>query len=142
MEAKNKSTYRSTNSCSKITMKSFKEFISEGKEIMKLIELFEHQTYKNIPGTKSSYREDPANTNTVTQKHAHTFAKQKGKGSQLYSVNINGSGHDGSSGTEISQSHADFFRGKGYKIDSSNILESINLIDLDPNDFELITLNE
>lgn len=109
---------------------------------MKLIELFEHQTYKNVPGTKNSYREDSGNTNTMTQKHAHTFAKQKGKGSQLYSVNIDGTGHDGSSGIEISQAHADFLRSKGYDIDPSNILESINLSDLNPNDFDLIMLNE
>ena len=35
-----------------------------------------------------------------------------------------------------------FFCGKGYDIDSSNILESINLSDLDPDDFELMTINE
>ena len=123
-------------------MKSFKEFLNEGRDAMKLIELFEHQTYKSIPGTKNSYREDSGNTNTMTQKHAHTFAKPKGNGSQLYSVNIDGSGHDGSSGAQISQAHAEFFRGKGYDIDSSNILESINLSDLDPDDFELMTINE
>ena len=123
-------------------MKSFKEFLKEKEESMKLIELFEHQIYKNIPGTKNSYREDPGNTNTMTQQHAHTYAKPKGKGVQLYSVNIDGSGHDGSSGTGIPSAHADFFRNKGYEIDNSNILESITLSDLDPDQFELVTLNE
>ncbi len=61
---------------------------------------------------------------------------------QLYSLNTNGSGHDGSSGIEIPQTHADFFRGLGYEIDQSNILESIELSCLDPNKYELVTLNE
>lgn len=123
-------------------MKSFKEFVKEKEESIELIELFEHQTYKNIPGTKSSFREDPGNTNTMTQQHAHTYAKPKGRGAQLYSVNLDGSGHDGSSGLSIPTTHADFFRSKGYEIDKSGILESINLADLDPKKFELITLNE
>ena len=109
---------------------------------MKLFELFEHKTYKNIPGTKNSYREDPGNTNTMTQKHAHTYAKPKGKGGQIYSVNKDGTGHDGSSGIEIPSAHADFFRGKGYEIDASNILENIELSALDPDAYELVTLNE
>jgi hypothetical protein len=123
-------------------MKTFKEFLKDREEAMRLADLFEHQTYKNIPGTKNSYREDSGNTNTMTQKHAHTYAKPKGKGGQLYSLNTNGSGHDGSSGIEIPQTHADFFRGLGYEIDQSNILESIELSCLDPNKYELVTLNE
>ncbi|WP_431475210.1 hypothetical protein RVM24_07685 [Marinobacter sp. KM021] len=123
-------------------MKSFKDFLKEKDGTMRLMDLFEHKTYKNIPGTKCSYREDPANTNTMTQKHAHTYAKPKGRGRQLYSVNLDGSGHDGSSGTEIPRAHADYFRAKGYEIDTSNILESLDLLKLKPEDFELITLLE
>lgn len=119
-------------------MMTFKKFLERKKEIQKQIDLFEHETYKNIPGIKNSYREDPANTNTMTQKHAHVYAKPKGKGGQLYSVNIDGSGHDGSSGIEIPKTHATFFRDKGYDIDVNNILESTELSILDPNVFELI----
>ena len=107
-----------------------------------LMDLFEHQTYKNIPGTISSYREDPANTNTMTNKHAHVYAKPKGKGSQLYSVNKDGSGHDGSSGTEIPSSHAKFFRNKGYSIPDKNILENLVLSKTDKDIYELIILED
>jgi hypothetical protein len=123
-------------------MKSFKEFLAETEQIKKLIGLFEHQTYKNIPGTKNSYREDPGNTNTMSSKHSHVYAKPKGKGSQIYSVNIDGSGHDGSSGTEISSSHAAFFRGKGYNIPDNNILESLVLVESLAQDYELIILDD
>ena len=125
-------------------MKSFKEFLGETKasKAKRLLELFEHQTYKNIPGSKSSYREDPANTNTMTSKHAHVYAKPKGKGSQLYSVNTDGSGHDGFSVTEIPRAHADFFRGKGYDIPDDNILESLVLSESIAGDYELVILED
>jgi hypothetical protein len=104
------------------------------------IKLFEHKVYKLIPGTKNSYREDSGNTNTRTLQHSHTYAKPKGKGSQLYAVNIDGSGHDGSSGIEIPSSHADYFRSIGYRIASTNILESLFIEDINKDDFELILL--
>ncbi len=107
-----------------------------------LTELFEHQAYKNISGTKSSYREDPANTNTMTNKHAHVYAKLKGKGPQLYSVNKDGSGHDGSSGREIPNKHAEFLRSKGYSIPDNNILESLVLSKTDKDLYELIILED
>ena len=111
----------------------FKEFINKDQniDIQKELEdglltlTLEHQVYKLIPGTRNSYREDPANTNSNTLKHAHVFAKPKGNGKQLYSVNIDGSGHDGYSGTTISSKHADFFTDKGYSIDSTLTLESM-----------------
>ena len=100
-------------------MKSFKKYradIANEKRILCRVELFEHETYKLIPGTNNSYRTDAGNTNTQTIKHSHVFAKPKGSGSELFSVNIDGSGHDGSSGTEISSSHANYFRSIGYEI--------------------------
>ena len=125
-------------------MKTFKQYLSETenktREIPKLLELFEHEVYKRIEGPNGSYREDPANTNTLTQKHAHVFAKPNGKGGQLYSVNFDGSGHDGSSRTTLSTSHADFFRAKGYDIPTNNILESLDVASLDANGYELILL--
>ncbi|GAB6057107.1 hypothetical protein JCM31598_02240 [Desulfonatronum parangueonense] len=51
-----------------------------------------------IPGTKNSYRVDPENITTRTIKHSHVYAKPKGEGKFIYAVNIDGSGHDGSSG--------------------------------------------
>ena len=123
-------------------MKSFKEFLAETEQAKKLFDLFEHQTYKNIPGTTNSYREDPGNTNSMTNKHSHVYAKPKGKGSQIYSVNINGSGHDGSSGIEIPSSHAAFFKDKGYSIPDNNILESLVLVESLAKDYELIILDD
>ena len=119
-------------------MKSFKKFLAE-KE---LFGLFEHQTYKNIPGTISSYREDPGNTNTMTSKHSHVYAKRKGKGSQLYVANIDGSGRDGSSGIEIPKAHANFFRSKGYTIPDNNILESLVLSESCKEEYELVILED
>ena len=85
--------------------------------------LLEHGTYKEIPGTKSSYRKDSANTNTNTQQHVHVYAKPKGKGKEIYSLNKDGSGHDGHSGKQIPKAHADYFRSLGYDVKENNILE-------------------
>lgn len=104
--------------------------------------LFEHKLYKQIPGTSPSYREDPGNADTMTLKHAHTYAKPDGKGKQLYSVNVDGSGHDGASGVGISKLHADHFRGKSYEIPEDNALESWSIDMLEPNSTELIVLFE
>ena len=61
----------------------------------------------------------------MTIKHSHVYAKLKGSGKEIYSVNIDGSGHDGSRGIKIPDSHAEFFRRKGYRIPNDNILEGI-----------------
>ena len=123
-------------------MKSFKEFIAETEKVKELINLFEHQTYKNIPGTKNSYREDTGNTNTMTSRHSHVYAKPKGRGTEIYSVNIDGSGHDGSSGTEIPSSHAEFFRSKGYSIPDNNILENLILSESVSEEYELFIFED
>lgn len=123
-------------------MKSFKEFVAETEKAKELINLFEHQTYKNISGTKNSYREDTGNTNTRTSKHSHVYAKLKGRGTEIYSVNIDGSGHDGSSGTEIPSSHAEFFRSKGYSIPDDNILESLILSESVSEEYELLIFED
>lgn len=123
-------------------MKSFKEFIAEIEKVEELINLFEYETYKNIPGTKNSYREDTGNTNTMTSKHSHVYAKPKGRGTEIYSVNIDGSGHDGSSGKEIQSSHAEFFRSKGYSIPDNNILESLILSESVSEEYELLIFED
>jgi len=125
-------------------MKSFKEFLAETqveKDALAKIELFEHETYKLVPGSKNSYRTDPGNTNTMTLKHSHVYAKPKGRGKELYSVNIDGSGHDGSSGTQIPGSHADHFRSLGYTIGQDNILESIDFSAMGADGYELVLLD-
>lgn len=126
-------------------MKTFKNFLSENNttvEVGQLIELFEHETYKRIPGTPNSYRQDPANTNTKTQQHTHVYAKPNGRGKELYSVNLSGSGHDGSSGIEIPSSHADFLRSKGYDISPNNILENLSVEQLQSGQYYLVLLED
>ena len=114
-------------------MKTFKEFMEQQhlskrpyvQVVILPAPLLEYEKYKDIPGTANSYRPDPANTSTKTQKHVHVYAKPKGKGEEIYSVNLDGSGHDGYSGTQIPKSHADYFRKKNFKIKKDNILEWI-----------------
>lgn len=109
------------------SMMSFKEFNARRhlQESAKEL-LLEYEVYRQIPGTKHSYRQDSANTNTLTQQHSHVYAKLSGKGKQLYAVNFDGSGHDGSSGHFVPSFHADHFRSLGYTIPDTNILESID----------------
>ena len=126
-------------------MKSFKQFLSETTSdgrLQKLMFALEHLTYKPISGTKNSYRIDPQNTTTKTQKHAHVYAKPNGEGKQLYSVNIDGSGHDSSSGTVISVKHADHFRSLGFDIPDNFTLESIDYEQLNPENYEICILEE
>ncbi len=121
-------------------MKTFKQFLAESEAILQRVQLLEHVAYKLIPGTKNKYRTDSGNTNTKTIEHSHIYAKSKGGGPELYSVNIDGSGHDGSSGKAIPPSHADYFRSLDYKISTNNILESFALEEIDESDYTLILL--
>lgn len=130
------------NSTTKITLEDLKHHASSIEEgVLQEIAL-EHKTYPRIPNTKCSYRLDPANTNTKTQKHAHVYASLDGKGGQLYSVNIDGSGHDGYHGTPIPKTHADFFNNqKGFSINNC-VLESISPSTLMKNKFKLFIISE
>lgn len=130
-------------------MKSFEKYLLKqeaAKQSDVLLEaaeaLLEYKTYKNIPNTNCSYREDPANTSTLTQKHSHVYAMQNGNGNEMYSVNYSGSGHDGSRGVEIPSKHADFFRDKGYCIPDNNILECVEGDELLAGDFKLLHLED
>ena len=117
--------------------------ITERKRILSELTLaLEHQTYKTIPNTSNSFRQDSGNTNTKTEKHAHVYARKNGNGAELYSVNISGTGHDGSSGKEIPKTHADYFRSLGYKINMNNALESIDYYLISLEDFEYVVLKE
>jgi len=121
------------------TLLTFKDFFPELYESEDgRRQLLEYECYRLIPGTNSSYREDPMNTSTKTEKHSHVYARPKGGGGQLYAVNYSGSGHDGSHDIKIPSSHADYFRGKGYKIPLSNIIECINIKDLDGSTYQLL----
>ena len=122
----------------------FQQVLKEQEQEKLLQELtisLEHHTYKRIPGTNNSYREDKPSANKNTQRHAHVYAKRNGGGKELYSVNLSGTGHDGSSGIVIPNSHADFLRDEGYNIPLTNSLESIS-IDLSKNDGYVLFLFE
>lgn len=122
----------------------FKEFHQQRlarKTTRRAVELFfEHEQYKRIPGTSASYRQDRPDTTTLTQKHVHVYAKPSGRGKELYSVNLDGTGHDGSSGAPIPATHADYFRSIGYTIASTNILEALDLTAADQIEHELVYL--
>lgn len=122
-------------------MMSFKQFLAE-QNIIEQIQLFEHHVYKAIPGSKNSFRIDPGNTNTKTLKHVAVYAKLNGRGTELYAVNIDGSGHDGSSGMHIPSNHADYFRGIGYQINPDNILECFDLVQLSKDNYMLLVVEK
>ena len=113
--------------------------LMESKNIKRKL-LIEYELYKNIPPTRNSYRTDTQNISANSKKHVHVYSKPNGKGKELYSVDIDGKGRHGFNNYEIPKNHADFFRNKGYKINSDNVLESKNLDDLNPENFEIIFL--
>ncbi|WP_273021143.1 hypothetical protein [Rheinheimera sp.] len=130
-------------------MKSFTQYLEEAEKMKRLEErvstlslALEHHTYKDIPGTKNSFRVDSQNTNTMTQRHAHVYAKRNGGGKELYSVNLDGTGHDGSSGMVIPQKHADHFLSLGFSIPNNLILESIDFESLSPDLFEICVFSD
>jgi hypothetical protein len=128
---------------SKPDMKSFKQFLEDRKngcdEAFVLgVLLHEAKLYKQIPGTISSFRVDPEQTSIKTVRHSHVYAKPNGKGKQLYSVGVNGRGHDGCSNVQIPSSHADYFRSMGFEIPLNNILECILITDCRKNDIEIL----
>ena len=110
--------------------------------VRELVLTLEHKVYKNIPGTNNSVRHDKGNTNTKTQAHAHVFAKRNGQGKELYSVNMDGTGHDGSSGKTISSKQAEYFCGLGFSIPDNLTLESLSYTEILKEEFEFYVLTE
>lgn len=88
--------------------------------------LVEAYVNKRIPGTKGKtyqvhlpYGEQkPGHL-----KHIHIYAKN---GKELYSVNNDGTAHDGYHGVQIPDDEANFFRSKGFAIPDSNIIECLS----------------
>lgn len=89
----------------------------------------ESADYQRVPRTQMSVRFDSGNTNTKTQDHAHVFARLNGQGKQLFAVNVDGSGHDGSSGAPIPKKVGEFLKTKGYVIPVNFVVESMSLAD-------------
>ncbi len=78
----------------------------------------------------------------MTQRHAHVYARPNGGGEQIYSVNLDGSGHDGSSGTVIPKNHADHLRGLGFTIPGNLTLESLDFDTLSHELYEICILGD
>ena len=100
---------------------------SEKISMLGLEYITESNEYKQIPRTQMSARFDKGNTNTLTQDHAHIFAKPNGQGKQLLAINIDGTGHDGSSGKAIPKKVGDFLKTKGYVVPLNYVVESISI---------------
>lgn len=86
----------------------------------------EHLKYERIPGTNRSVRFDRGDPSKRTEDHAHIFAQRNGQGTELFSVNCTGTGHDGSRGTVMPKKVADFLQQRGYRIPANLTLESID----------------
>ncbi|MCC5842562.1 MAG: hypothetical protein JJT96_20765 [Opitutales bacterium] len=119
-----------------IAFKDFWDSESKREKIEKL--LLDWNCYQLIPGTRNSYRVDAANTSTMTKKHAAVYSKANGKGKELYAVNIDGTGHDGSFGFKMPKKHAEYFRSINFDIPDSGIIESISISQLLPSEYDLI----
>jgi len=101
--------------------------LSEKMSLLSLEYITEGADYQGVPKTQMSVRFDNGNTNTMTQGHAHVFARPNGQGKQLFAVNIDGTGHDGSSGAAIPKKVGAFLQTKGYTIHPNFVVESMCL---------------
>lgn len=102
---------------------------AEKLSLLGLEYIAESADYQRVPKTQMSVRFDSGNTNTKTQDHAHVFARLNGQGKQLFAVNIDGTGHDGSSGAPIPKRVGQFLQTKGYVIPVNFVVESMSLDD-------------
>jgi hypothetical protein len=69
--------------------------------------LREHELYKSIPKSTFNFRIDKAYPQFNIQRHIHIYDK---KGNEIYSVNFDGTGHDGYHNELLSNTIADFFK--------------------------------
>jgi hypothetical protein len=100
---------------------------SEKLSLLGLEYVEERASYQRVDKTQMSVRFDKGNTNKKTQDHAHVFARPEGKGKQLFAINVDGTGHDGSSGEPIPKRVGDFLKKKGYEIPLNFVVESISV---------------
>jgi len=84
--------------------------------------LLEWEQYKKIPKTNLVHRYDSGNTNTKTQDHIHVYYNN----SQLYSINRDGTAHDGSK-AKLSGKEIKFLKSIGFTPPADGILEWITL---------------
>lgn len=97
-------------------------------KIRKIIFVFENTPlqeakYISVPKTTKYARYDSGNSNTSTQDHLHLFSKN---GKELYSINRNGTKHDGSK-AKLSSKEIDFLTKQGFNVPDDGLLESISI---------------
>ncbi|MDD4963627.1 MAG: hypothetical protein PHI11_06890 [Gallionella sp.] len=95
--------------------------------LLGLESISESANYDRVPKTQMSVRFDNGKTNKMTKDHAHVFARPNGQGKELFAVNIDGSGHDGSSGKAIPRKVGEFLKDKGYAMPLNLVIESMSL---------------
>jgi hypothetical protein len=88
--------------------------ISQQKKIAMIVE---GSTYFNDP--PDSYRRDTRHT-PQGMTHMHVFRNKN----QMGVVNLDGSGHDGSSGKILYRRQGDFVRSKGFNLPKNNVIAS------------------
>lgn len=90
--------------------------------------LVEHQTYKRIPNTKLYYRKDVRSGRPGDLTHVHV----RSKGNELFAINIDGSGHDRSKGSEfhLTKDMIDWLKSLGFTPPANGIIEWRNIGDL------------
>lgn len=90
-------------------------------------------------GGPHSARKDPACI-PISKKHLHIL---KGM-NQIFAINYDGTGHDGSTGYKISNKLADKMRDTfpDIRIPDNNVIESINICDIDEKDERIVLLKD
>lgn len=86
--------------------------------------LLEHEHYKKFAKTNNMYARHPQNINIPVKAHYHVVDSTGKK--EIYAVNIDGTAHHKvNRGIIVPKKEADELRSHGVKLDSDNILVSI-----------------
>ena len=83
--------------------------------------LVEHKIYQRFGDTKLYYRLDKANNAPGQQRHIHVFKDDKGR-IQLFSINFDGTKHDGSQ-RQLTSKEQSALTGLGIPVPPNGILE-------------------
>lgn len=87
--------------------------------------LLEHNIYQRFGDTKSYYRLDKANNAPGQQRHIHVFKDDKGR-IQLFSINFDGTKHDGSK-RQLTSKEQSALIALGIPVPPNGLLECENI---------------